>query len=250
MTMIMSEADDCDADAAVTIKISALSDKQLAATFTHQAVAVREALLKDSGARKRILALILHPKFRSEALAIRHDANGTTLHASSEGFSSEAFRRVEEKRVKLDPFEKEHFVEDTLGYEQLQKLSAAKLDALIDLLIAECITAHMQRPTALVQQLASELKINVRDFWRPDGQWLSSYQKIQLSHLVTQLKGPVHVPSPEAKKSALVEMLAKLFADAADGKLEDKQLAGRVNAWLPSNLRSLTDEEKTEAITK
>jgi hypothetical protein len=210
---------------------------------------VRDALLNNATARKRILALILHPKFRSEALAIRHDANGTTLHASSEGFNSEAFTRVEEKRVKLDPFEKGHFVEDTLGYEQLQKLSAAKLDALIDLLIAECITAHMQRPTALVQQLASELKVNVRDFWRPDRQWLSSFQKIQLAHLITELKGAVHAPAPETKKSALVEMLAKLFADAADGKLEDKQLAGRVNAWLPSNLRSLTDEEKAQAVS-
>ena len=39
------------------------------------------------------------------------------------------------------------------------------------------------------------------------------------------------------KKSELVEILVKLFADAADGKLEDKKLAERLNSWLPSNLR-------------
>jgi len=51
-----------------------LSDRQLAVTFTHQALAVREALLKATEAKRRILAMILHPKVRSEALAVRHEA--------------------------------------------------------------------------------------------------------------------------------------------------------------------------------
>ena len=113
-------------------------------------------------------------------------------------------------------------------------------------MIVECITAHMQRQTELVHRLANELKVNVRDHWRPDAAWLSSFQKIQLAHLVTELKGPVHAPSPDRKKSELVEMLDKLFADAAEGKLEDKQLADRVNSWLPSNLREVK-EDQTEA---
>ena len=92
-----------------------LSDKQLAVTFTHQALAVREALLTDAEARKRILALILHEKVRSEALSVRHEANGTTLHASSEGFVSPAFNRLKEKRAKLDPFQGQHSVEDYAG---------------------------------------------------------------------------------------------------------------------------------------
>src|SRR5439155_3987473 len=102
-----------------------LSDKQLAATFTHQALAVREALLKNAAARKRVLTLILHDKSRSESLAVRHEPNGVTLHASSEGFSSAAFDHLREKRAKLDPFEKVHFVEDSQGYEQLGNLSSA-----------------------------------------------------------------------------------------------------------------------------
>jgi len=52
-----------------------------------------------------------------------------------------------------------------------------------------------------------------------------------------ELKGQAHAPAPERKKSELIEMLAKLFADAAKGKLDDKQLAARVNSWLPSNFR-------------
>ena len=227
-----------------------LSDKQLATTFTHQAVAVREALLKHTAARKRLLALILHEKVRSEALAVRHDANGTTLHASSEGFRSPAFDRLREKRAKLDPLEKQHFVEDREAYEQLEKLQASKLDTLIDLLVVECVTAHMQRPTDLVHHLAMELKVNVRDHWRPDADWLSSFQKIQLGHLVVELKGPVHAPAPERKKSELVAMLDKLFTDAAEGKLEDKQLADRVNDWLPSNLREVRKDETKKQHTR
>ncbi len=39
----------------------------------------RQAVLKDASARRRILAIVLHEKVRSEALAIRHDANGSTV---------------------------------------------------------------------------------------------------------------------------------------------------------------------------
>lgn len=216
-----------------------LSDKQLAVTFTHQALAVREALLKNPDARKRILTLMLHEKVRSEALSVRHEANGATLHALSDGFVSPTFNQLKDKRAKVDPFHGQHFVEDTHGYEQLGKLSAVKLEALIEALIVEHVTVHMMRPTPLVQRLAEELELNVRDHWRPDAAWLSSFQKIQLAHLLVELKGPVHAPTPESKKSALVEALAKLFEDAAEGRLEDKRLADRVNSWLPSNLRKL-----------
>src|SRR6185437_2930655 len=114
-------------------------------------LAVREALLQNPVALRRVLALILHEKVRSESLAIRHEANGITLHASSEGFKSAAFDRLREKREKLDPFSKEHIVEDVEAYEQLEKLPAAKLNALIDHLIVDCITSHLQRQTTLVK---------------------------------------------------------------------------------------------------
>jgi hypothetical protein len=95
----------------------------------------------------------------------------------------------------------------------------------------------MQHRTELVQILADELKVNIRDFWRPDAAWLSSFQKIQLAHLIVELRGAGFAPAPERKKSELVEVLAQLFTDAADGKVEDRKLAERVNRWLPSNLR-------------
>ena len=53
-----------------------LREAQLGTTFTHQALGVRQALLGNTVARRRVLALLLHEKVRSEALAIRHDANG------------------------------------------------------------------------------------------------------------------------------------------------------------------------------
>jgi ParB family transcriptional regulator, chromosome partitioning protein len=215
-----------------------LSERQLAASFTHQALAVREALLENPSARKRMLALILHDRMRSEALSVRHDANGTTIHAvRSEGFTSQVRDRLSEKRAAVDPFKDEQFVEDREAFTRLGKLSAARLDALIDVLIVECVTAHLQRPTKLVCQLADELKVDIRKSWRPDAHWLGGYQKIQLASLVTELKGQAHAPPTERKKSELVAELDRLFADAAEGRLEDKKLAERVNRWLPVNLR-------------
>lgn len=224
-----------------------LADRQLAVTFTHQALVVREALLSNATARKRVLAMILHDKVRSEALAVRHEANGTTLHAEQgEGFSSPAFDRLKQKRAKLDPFADQFHVDDQLAYQQLGKMKPGKLDALVDLLIVDCLTAHLQRPTELVTHLAAELKVDVRQDWRPDAAWLSGFQKIQLAHLITELLGPVHAPAPERKKSELVEQLAELFTDAVDGKLEDKQIAQRLNTWLSANLREPADENIKE----
>ncbi|MGD0770580.1 MAG: ParB/RepB/Spo0J family partition protein [Tepidisphaeraceae bacterium] len=229
-----------------------LSDRQLAATFTHQTLAVREALLKATDSRKRILAMILHEKVRSEALAIRHEANGITLHATQdETFASAAGQQVKEKRTQLDPFAEDHFVEDQAAYDRLGELTDNRLDKLIDLLTVECVTAHLQRRTELVHQLSVELKVNIRTFWRPDGAWLTSYQKIQLVHLMAELHGSTYNPDNESrKKSELVEVLAKLFADAAEGKLEDKQLAERANQWLPSNLREISPDKAENAVPK
>jgi hypothetical protein len=214
-----------------------LSDRQLAVTFTHQALCVREALHKNARARKRVLAMLLHEKIRSEALAIRHDANGTTLCASGDGFKSAAHDRLQAIRKKLDPFVKENCVDDVQAYERLAQLSEKELDALIGVLVVELVTAHLQRPTPLVVRLAEELKVNVRDDWRPDAKWLGSFQKIQLAHLVTELRGSVHAPPPERKKTELVTQLARLFGEGAAGKLEDKESAGTINTWLPANLR-------------
>ena len=124
-----------------------------------------------------------------------------------------------------------------------------ELNGLIDLLTVNCITAHLQRRTEMVWTLATELGVEVRRYWRPDERWLSSYQKIQLTHLIGELTGPMYAKAAEVKKKTeLVSQLAKLFTDAAEGRLEDT-LAAKVNAWLPSNLRpaAQTDETETEA---
>lgn len=216
-----------------------LSDRQLATAFTHQALGVRQKLLTDRLARKRVLVLILHEKVRSEALAIRQEANQTTLHADdAEARVNSAIRSALVKlREEIDPFAKEQFVDDVQGYRRLCKLSEAKLDALIELLSVECLTAHLQRRTPLIEHLAKELAVKVREDWRPDAVWLSGYQKVQLAHLIGELCGAVNRPAEDRKKSELILSLEKLFADAAEGKLADTKLAERVNGWLPSNLR-------------
>jgi len=227
-----------------------LSDRQLAVTFTHQTLAVREALLKTSGSRKRILALILHEKVRSEALAIRHEANAVTLQVTQgESFESASAERVKEKLTELDPFIEDHFVEDQAAYDRLSELSGSRLDKLIDLLTVQCVTAHLQRRTDLVYHLSVELKVNIRRFWRPDAAWLAGYQKIQLSHVMSELHGRLYDPTRESrKKTELVEVLTKLFTDAAEDTLGDKQLAERVNQWLPSNLRELKENVEQSVV--
>jgi len=214
-----------------------LSDRQRAAVYIHHTLAVREALLKNTAARERILAILLHDRIPSEAIALRHEANAITVNAAAEGFQSVVFDRLQEARAKVDPFRGKHYVEDTQAYEALTELPSAKLDALIDQLTVDLVTAHLQRETKLVRRLATELNVDIRKFWRPDTAWLESFKKIQLAHLIVALKGRVAAPSPDCKKSELVTLVAKLFADAAEGKLEDKQLAERVNNWVPSNLR-------------
>ncbi len=225
-----------------------LKESQLATTFTHQALCVREAVLKDASARRRILAIVLHEKVRSEALAIRHDANGSTVHADhAEGFTSAALDGIRKRRSELDPLHGKHYVEDDAAYAALLALSDKKLDALIDVLTVECITAHLQRRTELVWRLSQELGVEIRRYWRPDERWLSGYQKIQLAHLIGELRGPVYAKAAELKKKTeLVCDLAKLFTDAADGRMEDAKLAAKVNAWLPSNLRKLPPTDRKE----
>lgn len=216
-----------------------LREGQLGATFTHEALAVRQALLGNTLARKQVLALALHDKVRKEAIALRSEANATTLHADhSEGFASPARDELARRRKEVDPFAADHSVTDDDAYERLESLTEKQLDELIALLTVDCISAHPMRRTELVQRLAVELGVNVRDQWRPDAAWLAGYQKVQLAHLIGELRGLPHAAAAEhKKKSELVEILAALFTDAADGKLADPALADRVNQWLPSNLR-------------
>jgi ParB family chromosome partitioning protein len=242
------QAGDSTTDAQKPPTSDDLKDGQLATTFTQQALALREALLKDATTRRRILAIILHEKVRSEALAIRHEANGSTVHAdNAEGFTSAALDGIRKRRAELDPLHDKHYVEDHAAYDAFQALSDKKLDALIDVLTVECITAHLQRRTELVWRLAAELGVEVRRFWRPDERWLSGYQKIQLAHLIGELRGPVYARAAEIKKkSELVSELAKLFTEAAEGRMEDAKVAAKFNAWLPSNLREEPKQEPTE----
>ena len=153
--------------------------------------------------------------------------------------------KLRERRSELDPLHDKHYVEDDAAYDAIKGLSERKLDHLIDLLTVECVTAHLQRKTALVWRLAEELGVEVRRYWRPDERWLSGYQKIQLAHLIGELRGPAYAKAAETKKkSELVSELAKLFTDAAEGRMEDAKAAAKFNEWLPSNLR---DDTQTDA---
>ena len=76
---------------------------------------------------------------------------------------------------------------------------------------------------------------------------LAAYQKIQLADQIVELRGPAHARSETKNKNQLVAELAQLFADAATGKLDVKQLAAKANAWLPATLRSAVYTEHAAA---
>jgi len=216
-----------------------LSDGQTATAFAHQALAVRRAVLDHSLTRKRLLVLMLHEKVRTDALAIRRDANGTTLHAGkTEGLASVPLDELRQRRGEVDPIAEGVWLAEDEAYERLVAMPEEKLDALIDLLIAETLSAHPARTTPLIARLAGELHVDIRRCWRPDATWLKGFQKIQLAHLIGELCGPVYRGTAERKKkSELVELLDKLFTDAAEGHVQDATLAAKVNTWLPANLR-------------
>jgi hypothetical protein len=222
-----------------------LTDRQKATTYTHRALAVRGALRENDKARRCVLALLLHEKVRADGLTVRHDPNTTDLHADrAEGFVSSIREALRQRLAQLDPFAGDYSIEVATAYHRLMDLPDTQLDALIDVLTVQSVTAHLHRPTELVALLAEDLGVNVRRYWRPDAVWLAGFKKIQLAHLIGQLRGSVHEgPALKRKKSELVEELAGLFTDAAEGRIADPELAERVNAWLPSNLRYEQPEE-------
>lgn len=213
-----------------------LSDRQKAALFTHEAVVVRQAVLSSAIVRKRLLVLALHDKVAPDALAVRHEANGTTLHAeSSDTLKSGAFEMMRTKRNEIDPFSGDR-IEEEKAYRKLAKLSEKELDRLIAILITDCLTGHGQRETPLLTILAEELEVSVRKHWTPDADWLSGYQKFQLADLIGTLKGPVYRSAAlSRKKSELVEELAVLFSQAAAavGGFSDPAVPERANTWMP-----------------
>jgi len=214
-----------------------LSDRQRAATYTHEAIAVREAVLGSPLVRKRLIVLALHDRVRTDAISVRRDANATTLHAeSSETIKSETFATLRKRRNEIDPFKGKEHVEEDEAYRALGKLPEKALDTLIAALTADILSGHGQRETPLLKTLAEELKVSIRKHWTPDADWLSGYQKIQLADLIGTLKGKVYGGAAlSRKKSELVEELAALFsqAAAAPGGFDDPKLAERVNRWVP-----------------
>lgn len=215
-----------------------VSDRQRAVTFAHEAIAVRRAVLSSSAiVRKRLLVLALHDKVRTDALALRRDANATTLHAeSSETLRSATFAQMREARHVIDPFKDERSVEEDEAYQRLCGIPEETLDTLIGTLVADSLSGHGQRETPLIGTLAAELAVSIRQHWTPDADWLNGYQKVQLADLIGTLKDPAHGSvALRRKKSELVAELAALFSQAANAAegFEDKALAERVNTWLP-----------------
>ena len=89
--------------------------------------------------------------------------------------------------------------------------------------------------------------MEIRRFWRPDERLVVGVSEDSTGppdRRVASVRTYARAAELK-KKSELVAELAKLFTDAAEGRLEDAKLAARLNAWLPSNLR---EEPKPEPV--
>ncbi len=218
-----------------------LSPRQLAHAYWHEVLAVREAVSLDKLARKRLLVLALHPKVRTDGLAIRTEVNITGRRASEEGtFTSGLLDAQIERLDSVDPFAATPSVDEDTAYAMLMDLTERQLDTLICVLIVDRLTFHGQRDTPLVRLLCEELKVQVRESWTPDAEWLSGYTKLQLADLLGTLKGHDHRSAAiQRKKSELVAELAGLFERAAKEpkSLGDAGLAERARAWMPKAMR-------------
>jgi len=223
-----------------------LSDGQRARVYAHEVMVVRAALLKDEQRRMALLAVILHERLNGSTVAVRHDPNPTTLHAAKgEAFKSKSYAALSSLRVKCDPLVASKQIDTVSAFTIFYQMKKNDLMQLIALLTVELLFNSPNHPSPFVMMLARDLKVSIRSDWTPDANWLGSYQKIQLTHLVTELLGAVHAPAADTKKSTLVENLSKLFTDAAEGTLADKSLAEKVNRWLPSPFMQQADETKS-----
>ncbi len=218
-----------------------LNDSQNIEFYTHQLLAVREALACDPLARKRLVVIALHDKILQDALTPRRTMTGAGLHAErAEGFQSTLLDAQRARRKETDPFPADKWTDEVEAYQKLQTLSEAQLDALIGVLLVESLTASLSEDTALIRLLGKELSVNVRTHWTPGAEWLAGYRKAQLAHLIGELGSPAHgAAALERKKSDLVQDVTGLFARAATGQGDiDPDIAKRANEWIPATCKA------------
>jgi ParB/RepB/Spo0J family partition protein len=212
-----------------------VTDGQKRSVYAAHALAVRQAALSDPHRCKVLTVMALHEHIRSEGLAIRPEPNDSSLHADhNPDFVSVAKVELEERRQTLDPLVGKTSIDDIDAYTALMKLDDARLDQLIVLLTVSLLTNRSLKPNGLVVRLASDLKMNIRDHWTPDGPWLKGYRKVQLADLMTKLVGIP--PLADAKHSQLVASLAEVFSMAKAGTHGDSKVAERVSKWLPKEV--------------
>lgn len=228
-----------------------LTDAQRAEVYTHEALAVREAIAGDRLVQKRLIVLALHGRITPDALAVRREASPTTRHAErKELFRSSLVETQRARRRKVDPLFADdagsdqgahvgHRLDEVEAYTAIKGLSENELDALIAVLIVEAFTGHTQRATPLVGLLREELNVSVREHWTPGSEWLAGYRKSRLAGLVGELKGPMYGSiALKSPKTEVVKTLAEVFAKAAESpeSVTEPDVAERLNAWVPAML--------------
>ncbi|MFT3784909.1 MAG: ParB/RepB/Spo0J family partition protein [Tepidisphaeraceae bacterium] len=214
-----------------------LSDGQRGTVLAAHAYAVREAVLADVHVCKVLTVMAMCGKLRSPAIALRDEANPSTLHAEhDESFQSGAKQRIGRQLEGSKVPALSGAQNDLKVFEALSALPNKDLDRLIALFTVDLLSHGAQRPQGLLLHLAGLLKVNIRKDWTPAAAWLRPYRKAQLADLLMTLCGRIAAPAPDAKHGDLVLKLDKLFKEAATGTLAVGKLAETVNRWLPTSV--------------
>ncbi|MEO1236964.1 MAG: hypothetical protein AAFX76_09275, partial [Planctomycetota bacterium] len=235
-----------------------LSDKQIRGALAHEVVAVRKAAAGDDARAKRtrrvLLALSLHQGITSSAaLLVRRDTDPVAGYFAQDPGTEPDVAAVftpwawlQARHAAADPLHDQRFITDVDAYHAINQLTDTALDALIDALTLATLSGSLQQRSPLMALLAADLEVDVRATWRPDAAWFAGYRKLSLAKLIGEFFGDkAEAQALKRKKSELVEEVTRLFKYAAVGKLDDEDLAARVNAWTPV---CLVPDETVEAV--
>ena len=129
-----------------------------------------------------------------------------------------------------------HHVEDVQAYQMLGQLPEKKLDALIDVLVVELVTAHLRRPTPLGVRLAEELKVNVRAVGAR-GEVAGGIPEHPARAPGDGTQGAGTHTGAGTEEERACRAAREAVRRRGGGEAGRQALAAKVNAWMPVNFR-------------
>jgi ParB family transcriptional regulator, chromosome partitioning protein len=216
----------------------------------HKSIAVQAALLQNPRKAKEVTAVcLLLGLMPSRRLRIEVHPSLTAWDTSDK--KPKAFETVSAEMSRLSgllgvQFDTRMRVASSNGsgegalvlYQAIQCLSDDDLDRLTTLLVllsfGQASIDSLETGETLFNRVAADLKLDMRDWWTPDTEFLSLLRKDQLESAAIESGGSLRMGKLKSYgKKELVDALAQYLARTADGAatLDEHDQKGRT--WLP-----------------